>query len=252
MYRMLWPVLYSSLRSWKLCPVTIVVPGSRIRLFFIPNPGSRVDNIPDPGSGSASKNFNIFNQKSWYPYLVLKNKILDVHIGSRIPDHGSGFFSIPDQIRIQGSKKHRLRDLDLQHCLWHNLSFTLFCKLRSASCHRYYEPSIPILVSFTSCCRTMCGKPFPWIKDFVRKVFFSLTTPLFVNLRCVEEGAWKGEGEGSRFVCHFSKGLLFTDVLPVLVPFYGHHATICTLKSLYLPYIYGTNIYFKCMFVNST
>jgi hypothetical protein len=50
-------------------------------------------------------------------------------------------------------------------------------------------------------------------------------------------GGGKGEGEGSRFVCHFSKGLLFTDVLPVLVPFYRHHATICTLKSLYLPYI---------------
>jgi hypothetical protein len=36
----------------------------RIRIFF--HPGSRVKKIPDPGSGSASKNLSILNQKIIY------------------------------------------------------------------------------------------------------------------------------------------------------------------------------------------
>jgi hypothetical protein len=32
-------------------------------IFSIPDPGSRVDKIPDLGSGSASNNLSIFNPK---------------------------------------------------------------------------------------------------------------------------------------------------------------------------------------------
>jgi hypothetical protein len=34
--------------------------------FSIPDPGSRVKKIPDPGSGSASKNLSIFNPKNCF------------------------------------------------------------------------------------------------------------------------------------------------------------------------------------------
>jgi hypothetical protein len=34
--------------------------------FSIPDPGSRVKKIPDPGSESASKNFGIFNSKNCF------------------------------------------------------------------------------------------------------------------------------------------------------------------------------------------
>jgi hypothetical protein len=52
------PHLKSVLRIWD------VYPGSRIRLFSIPDPGSpriRTVSIPDPGS--SSKNFNILTPK---------------------------------------------------------------------------------------------------------------------------------------------------------------------------------------------
>jgi hypothetical protein len=39
---------------------------SRIRIFFIPDPGSRVKKIPDPGSASASKNLSIFYPKNCF------------------------------------------------------------------------------------------------------------------------------------------------------------------------------------------
>ncbi len=60
--------------------------------------GSRVDEILDPGSGSASKYLIIFIPKNWYK--VLKNKIRDVHPGSQIL--ALDFFL--SRIRIQGVK----------------------------------------------------------------------------------------------------------------------------------------------------
>jgi hypothetical protein len=75
---------YSNLLSFKLCPATSVAnPGCWPRnpdptfRSLIQDPGSRVDTIPDPGSGSASKNLIIFNQKIYY---LVKNKIRDVHL----------------------------------------------------------------------------------------------------------------------------------------------------------------------------
>jgi hypothetical protein len=64
-------------------------PGSD---FF--HPGSRVDKIPDSGSGAASKNTEF-------------SKIRSVHPRSRIPDPGSGFFFHPVS-RIRGSKNRRI------------------------------------------------------------------------------------------------------------------------------------------------
>ncbi len=55
-------------------------PGS-----WLPDPGSdlfqpRIQGWHDPGSGSASKNLNIFNPKNWYQFR--KNSTRDVHPGS--------------------------------------------------------------------------------------------------------------------------------------------------------------------------
>jgi hypothetical protein len=48
--------------------------------FSIPDSGSRVKKIPDPGS--ASKNLSIFNPKNCF--YALGNMVWDVHPGSRI------------------------------------------------------------------------------------------------------------------------------------------------------------------------
>jgi hypothetical protein len=60
--------------------------------FF--HPGSRVDKIPNPESGFASKSLSIFNSKV---KTDTKNKKRDVHPGSWL------------------YKKHRIPDLDPQH-----------------------------------------------------------------------------------------------------------------------------------------
>jgi hypothetical protein len=90
-----------------------VYPGSRIRLFSIPDPGSELS-IPDPGS--TSKNLSIFNPKKWF----LSSRKYDPGCSSRIPDPDADFLSIPDpRSRIQRSKRHRIPDPDPQHwILW--------------------------------------------------------------------------------------------------------------------------------------
>jgi hypothetical protein len=77
--------------------------GSRM---FIPYPGSKFfpSRIPDP----PSKNLSILTQKiDSKKKKALGNIIRVVHPGS-----GSGFFY---PTRIQGSKKHRIPELDPQH-----------------------------------------------------------------------------------------------------------------------------------------
>jgi hypothetical protein len=62
-----------------------VYPGSRIQIFSIPDLGSRVKKIPDPGSGYAS-NLSIFIPKNYY-------------LSSRkygIPDQDLVFLPVPD------------------------------------------------------------------------------------------------------------------------------------------------------------
>jgi hypothetical protein len=43
-----------ALRSMSVLRIRDVYPGSRIRIFSIPDPGSRVKKIPDPGSASKT------------------------------------------------------------------------------------------------------------------------------------------------------------------------------------------------------
>jgi hypothetical protein len=71
--------------------------------FSILDPGSMVENIPDLGSGSASK--KKFN-----------TKISKIRSAIFILDPGSGFFFHPGSgSRIQGVTKHLVPDPDPQH-----------------------------------------------------------------------------------------------------------------------------------------
>ncbi len=79
----IWPAFESGFR-----PIgSVADPGclSRIRLFSIPDPGSR---IPDPNClhpGSASKNLSILTlKKNKQKKLFLSSRKYDVHPGSRI------------------------------------------------------------------------------------------------------------------------------------------------------------------------
>ncbi len=67
--------------------------------FSIPDPGTRVKNIPDPESGSASKKLSIFHPKSCFS--ALGYMIQEVHTGSRI--RILTFY--PSRIRDSGVKK---------------------------------------------------------------------------------------------------------------------------------------------------
>jgi hypothetical protein len=68
--------------------------------FFISDPGSRVKNIPDPISGSASKNFS-------------PKKLF---LSSQKYDPDLDFLTNPDP-GSRGSKRHCIPDPDPQHCL---------------------------------------------------------------------------------------------------------------------------------------
>jgi len=74
-----------------------VYPGSRIRLFSIPDPGSELSpsRIPDPGS--SSKNLSILTPKKAKKWF-LSSKKYDPGCSSRIPDPDADFLPsrIPD------------------------------------------------------------------------------------------------------------------------------------------------------------
>ncbi len=82
-----------------------VYPGSRIRLFSIPDPGSELSpsRIPDPGS--SSKNLSILTPKKANKWF-LSSKKYDPGCSSRIR---MLTFSHPGS-RIQGSKRHQIPD----------------------------------------------------------------------------------------------------------------------------------------------
>jgi hypothetical protein len=75
--------------------------------MFIPDTGSRVKKIPDPGFGSESTNSSIFKHKNCFS--ALGNMIRDVHPGSGlwflpIPDPGSsGQKGTGSRIRIRNT-----------------------------------------------------------------------------------------------------------------------------------------------------
>ncbi len=78
-----------------------VYPGSRIRLFSIPDPGSELSpsRIPDPGS---SKNLSILTPKKAKKWF-LSSKKYDPGCSSRIPDPDADF--LPSWIPDPGVKK---------------------------------------------------------------------------------------------------------------------------------------------------
>ncbi len=95
-------VLFSGLEKiWKF------FPESQIRLCSIPDPGSEFFSILD--AGSASKNLSIITQK-WFLWF-LRSRKYDPGCSSRI--RTLTFYPF----RIQGSKRHRIPDPDLQHWL---------------------------------------------------------------------------------------------------------------------------------------
>jgi len=72
-----------------VCRIRDVYPGSRIRLFSIPDPGSEL--LP---SRIRIKEFNYFNLRKWF----LSSRKYDLGYSSRIriPDSGTWLFTIPD------------------------------------------------------------------------------------------------------------------------------------------------------------
>jgi hypothetical protein len=84
-------------------------PGSRIRIFSIPFPISRIQGqkVSRSRSGSASKNLIIFNPKKFSQ--ALGNVTRDAHPGSGSRIRILIFLPIPG-FRIQGSKRHRISD----------------------------------------------------------------------------------------------------------------------------------------------
>jgi hypothetical protein len=78
-----------------------VYPGSRIRLFFIPDPGSELSpsRIPHPGSSSNNlSNLTPKKAKKWF----LSSKKYDPGYSSRIPDPDADF--LPSRIPDPGVK----------------------------------------------------------------------------------------------------------------------------------------------------
>jgi hypothetical protein len=92
-----WPVLGIGM---FITDPTFFHPGSRIRIFSIPDPGS------------TSKNLSILTPKKWF----LSSMNYDPGCSSRIriPDTDPDFLPIPDP-GYRGSKRHRIPDP--QHCI---------------------------------------------------------------------------------------------------------------------------------------
>jgi hypothetical protein len=92
-------------RSPPVLRIRDVYPGSRIRIFSIPDTGSDFfpSQIPDP-----HQIFRYFNPKNWF----LRSRKYDPGCSSRIRI----LFFYPSKIRIQGSKRHRIPDPDPQLC----------------------------------------------------------------------------------------------------------------------------------------
>ena len=105
---------------FAVLPIRDVYPRSRIRLFSIPDPGSKLSpsRILDPGS--ASKNLSILTlkkPKKWF----LSSRKYDPGCSSRIPDPDSDFLPILDPgSRVKASKGTgswiRIRNTGFLYC----------------------------------------------------------------------------------------------------------------------------------------
>jgi hypothetical protein len=72
-----------------------VYPGSRMRLFSIPDPGSELSPSRIPDSGSASKNLSILTPKKPKKWFLSSRKY-DPDCSSRLPDPDADFLPFPD------------------------------------------------------------------------------------------------------------------------------------------------------------
>ncbi len=94
-----------TVQIWESCSISVADPGclSRIRIFSIPDPGSK--RLPDHGSAIRIKELRYFNPKQ----LFLSSRKYDPGSQSRIrildPDLIYFYSS-----RIPGSKRHRIAD----------------------------------------------------------------------------------------------------------------------------------------------
>ncbi len=94
-----------------------VYPGSRIRLFSIPDPRSRIRTVSIPDPGSSSKNLSILTAKKAKKWF-LSSKKYDPGCSSRIPDPDADF--LPSRIPDPGVNKapnpgSRIPDPDPQY-----------------------------------------------------------------------------------------------------------------------------------------
>ncbi len=90
---------------------SVADPGCLSRMRFF-HPGSRFEKIPDPGSGSSSKNLSIFTPKNCF----LSFWKYDQGCSSRVR------ILIFYLSRIQGSKSHRIPEPDQEHCFTEYMS----------------------------------------------------------------------------------------------------------------------------------
>jgi hypothetical protein len=99
-------ILYSSVADpeclSRIPDLIFFHPRSRIRTLF--------------PSQICIKEFKYFYPEKWF----LSSRKYDLGCSSRISDPDPDFLPIPDLgSRIQGSKRHRIPDPDLQHCFVH-------------------------------------------------------------------------------------------------------------------------------------
>jgi hypothetical protein len=93
-----------------------VYPGSWIRLFSIPDPGSELSPSWIPDLGSSSKNLSILTPKKGKKWF-LSSKKYDPGCSSRIPDPDADFLPFQDPgSRGQKGTQSRIPDPDPQHC----------------------------------------------------------------------------------------------------------------------------------------
>jgi hypothetical protein len=89
---------------WQQMPQLVAV--WRIR-DVIPDPGSKIFSIPDPGSEFSIQDPGFASKILTHGFQAFGNMIRVAHPGS-----GSRFFTHPGS-RIQGSKRHRIRNTGL-------------------------------------------------------------------------------------------------------------------------------------------
>jgi hypothetical protein len=127
--RVTWPLLFLLQKVSNSVADRDVYPGSRIRLFSIPDPGSDIldPNCLHPGS---SKNLSILTPKKATKWFLISKKYIS-GCSSRIPDRGADF--LPSRIPDPGVKKAsnpRSRNPDQAPQHWYLIPF---CRMQKGT-----------------------------------------------------------------------------------------------------------------------